>query len=79
VYTAYLHAIASMLWMVLWLVGPPDGYWLTHLGIFSTAVFFRYLCSLGNYVEGDHAVARTREASGILICSGSNPGGAVGC
>jgi len=50
-WTACLHALAAMLWMVLWLVGPPDGRWMTHLGIFSTAVSFRYLCSLGNYVE----------------------------
>jgi len=73
VYTAYLHAIASMLWMVLWLVGPPDGYWLTHLGIFSTAVFFRYLCSLGNYVEARfgkaYAAGRVKPIHGYFIAT----------
>ena len=49
--TAYLHGVAALLWMCLWQIGPPDGYWATHLAIFSTAVAFRYLCTLGNYVE----------------------------
>lgn len=49
--TTYLHGLASMGWMLLWLVGPPDGQWAAHLAIFSTAVAFRYLCQLGNYVE----------------------------
>ena len=32
--TAYLHGFASMIWMLLWDVGPPDGRWLMHLAIF---------------------------------------------
>jgi len=49
--TTYLHGMAAMLWMTLWLVGPPDNRWEWHLAIFSMAVGFRYLCTLGNYVE----------------------------
>jgi|EP00966_Prymnesium_polylepis_P182326 hypothetical protein len=49
--TTYLHGIASMMWLLLWLVGPPDGRWEVHLAIFSAALGFRYLCTLGNYVE----------------------------
>ena len=77
--TTYLHGLASMLWLLLWVggvalacttsvsfavrahvrarapswqvVGPPDNRWVWHLAIFSCAVFFRYLCTLGNYVE----------------------------
>jgi len=49
--TTYLHGFASMLWMVLWQVGPPDDQWTAHLAIFSVSVYFRYLCTLGNYVE----------------------------
>jgi len=57
--TAYLHAIAALLWMCLWQIGPPDGYWATHLGIFSIAVLFRYLCTLGNYIEARFGKAYT--------------------
>jgi len=49
--TTYLHGTASMLWMALWLVGPPDGRWEAHLAIFAAAAGLRYLCTLGNYVE----------------------------
>ena len=49
--TTYLHGIASMIWMCLWLVGPPDDRWEAHLAIFSTAIGCRYLCTLGNFVE----------------------------
>lgn len=49
--TAWGHGVASMLWMLLWQVGPNDGRWSAHLGIFSTAICLRYLSSLGNYVE----------------------------
>ena len=50
--TAFLHGFAAMIWMLLWQVGPPDGRWAAHLALFTTAVGFRYLCTLGNYVEG---------------------------
>jgi len=56
--TTYLHGIAAMVWMLLWLVGPPDNRWEWHLGIFSGAVFFRYLCTLGNFVENYWGRAR---------------------
>ena len=49
--TTRLHGAAAMIWMLLWLVGPPDGRWAWHLAIFSIAIFFRYLCALGNYIE----------------------------
>jgi len=49
--TTYLHGLASMLWMLLWVVGPPDERWGAHLGFFSAAIVFRYLCTLGNFVE----------------------------
>jgi|EP00908_Phaeocystis_cordata_P023939 hypothetical protein len=52
--TAYLHAASSVLWLLLWSVGPPDGRWDIHLGIFSLCVSFRYLCALGNYLESKH-------------------------
>jgi len=70
--TAYLHGIASMDWMVLWLVGPPDGRWATHLAIFTTAVSFRYLCTLGNYVEQRFGLAfaagRVHRKHTVFIC-----------
>ena len=50
-YTSILHGFASLLWLLLWVVGPPDGRWAAHLAIFTTAVLFRYLCTLGNYIE----------------------------
>lgn len=40
-------ALTTQVWMLLWLVGPPDNRWEWHLAIFSGAVFFRYLCTLG--------------------------------
>lgn len=49
--TTYLHGVASMLWMLLWVVGPQDGRWASHLGFFAAAIVFRYLCTLGNFVE----------------------------
>lgn len=55
--TTYLHGFASMLWMVLWTVGPPNDEWTAHLAIFTTAVVFRYLCTLGNYVENRYGKA----------------------
>jgi len=61
--TTYLHGIASMLWMLLWQVGPTDNNWIAHLALFSTAVFFRYLCTLGNYVE--QAFGANRPQGGV--------------
>jgi len=49
--TAYAHAAASILWLLLWSVGPPDNNWVVHLLIFTVCVAFRYMCTLGNYVE----------------------------
>jgi len=49
--TAYAHAAASILWLLLWSVGPPDNNWVVHLLIFTVCVIFRYMCTLGNYVE----------------------------
>jgi hypothetical protein len=71
-YTAILHGVAAMLWMVLWLVGPPDNAWASHLGIFSVAVVFRYLCTLGNFVEARFGRAfdlgRVRKHHTMFIC-----------
>ena len=49
--TTYMHAVASLFWLLLWTVGPPDNNWLAHLAIFSICVFLRYMCTLGNYIE----------------------------
>ena len=70
--TAYLHAVAAVAWLLLWSVGPPDGRWKAHLAIFSVCVFFRYLCTLGNYVEqrfGDaRQMKRVRRMHTVFIC-----------
>jgi len=58
--TCYLHGTASVIWVMLWSFGPLDGFWATHLAIFSTAIFFRYLCALGNYVEARFGTAFER-------------------
>ncbi|CAK0845546.1 unnamed protein product [Prorocentrum cordatum] len=49
--TTWLHGAASVLWLLLWSVGPHDGRWEEHLVIFTVCVLCRYLCTLGNYVE----------------------------
>ena len=69
--TTNLHGLASMVWMCLWLVGPPDGRWEAHLAIFSTAIVCRYLCTLGNYVEcrfgGESQRERVTRAHTVFI------------
>jgi len=71
-YTTYLHGLAAMVWMLLWQVGPPDGRWVVHLALFTTAVGFRYLCTLGNYVEGRFGRAYEQglvtRAQTVFIC-----------
>lgn len=58
--TAWLHGAASLLWLLLWSVGPHDGRWVEHLLIFTVCVLCRYLCTLGNYVESAFGDARQR-------------------
>ena len=59
--TSYMHAFASVLWLLLWSVGPPDGQWTAHLAIFSTCVVLRYFCALGNYLENAFGSPRQRK------------------
>ena len=70
--TAYAHAVAAVFWLLLWSIGPPDGNWTAHLAIFSVCVFFRYLCTLGNYVEqrfGDaRQMKRVRLKHTVFVC-----------
>ena len=58
--TAYSHAAASVVWLLLWSVGPPDNRWTTHLAIFAVCIVLRYLCTLGNYVEQRFGSERQR-------------------
>jgi hypothetical protein len=57
--TSYLHALAAVLWLLLWQVGPPNGDWISHLAIFST-------CS-----EYSHAAATLRTS--LTTCSTAWP------
>ena len=59
--TSYCHAGASVLWLLLWSVGPPDGRWSAHLAIFSACIVLRYLCALGNYIENAFGSPRQRK------------------
>jgi len=73
--TAYLHGAASVFWLLLWQLGPPDDQWIPHLTIFTMCVLFRYLCSLGNYLEqrfGQEIQQRrvTRRHTCFITCYG---------
>ena len=59
--TSYCHAGASVLWLLLWSVGPPDGRWSEHLAIFSACIVLRYVCALGNYIENAFGSPRQRK------------------
>ena len=59
--TSYCHAGASVLWLLLWSVGPPDGRWSEHLAIFSACIVLRYVCALGNYLENAFGSPRQRK------------------
>jgi len=68
--TAWLHAVAAILWLLLWSVGPPDNNWVVHLTIFTVCVLLRYLCTLGNYLEQRYSTdpkARARVTRGMTI------------
>lgn len=59
--SAYSHALASVIWLLLWSIGPPDGMWGAHLAIFSVCIILRYLCTLGNYIEQRYGDAKKRQ------------------
>ena len=50
-YTAISLAFASNCWLLLWVVGPEDGNWKGHTGLFVFYAAASYLACLGNYVE----------------------------
>lgn len=49
--SATFLAIASNVWMVLWIVGPTDGNWNAHTAVFIVYAAACYLATLGNYIE----------------------------
>jgi len=59
--SALMHGVASLLWLLLWSIGPTDNRWVTHTIIFVAAVSLRYICALGNYLECRFGGLRARE------------------
>ena len=60
VVTGYLVALSSNAWLLLWLIGPPDGNWTMHTFLFFFYISAMYLALLGNYLEADPTVVETR-------------------
>ena len=60
VVTGFLVALSSNTWLLLWLIGPPDGNWKVHTVLFLFYLSAMYLALLGNYLEADPKVVETR-------------------
>jgi len=50
-FSAILLALSSNTWLLLWIVGPTDGNWAAHTGLFMLFAVASQLSCLGNYLE----------------------------